>query len=148
MSFEIKLYENHSEENRLDKDITMISTLTGTLRGETSILRPKILVEIDDSISMPTNANYMVIEKFGRMYFITDITNVRTGIYQISGRVDVLSTYADQIRECKGIIKRSENDWNTYLNDGVFKTYQIPQTVCKYFTTGFATTPQYVLTTI
>jgi len=143
--FDILLQVNHSENNRVDKDITAIQTLTGTLREETSILTPKFLCE---TTLFPSNANYMTIESFGRKYFITDIKSVRTGLYEISGRVDVLATYADQIRECKGIIKRSENDWNTYLDDGSFKTYQIPMTLVKHFPTGFSGTPTYVLTTI
>lgn len=145
MSFHVKLQTNASEENKLDKDITDIIDLEGVLRDASSIMRPSILVEL---ASIPTNCNYMTITEFGRKYFVTDIVAVRDGIYQISGRVDVLSSFASQIRACKGIIKRSENNWNTYINDGTFKTYQVPQTVCKEFTTGFATTPQYVLTTI
>ena len=145
MSFDIKLYTNNSEENRVDKELTDITTLTGTLRAQSSIIDPVIIAELE---TVPKQANYMYIAEFGRYYFIKNIVCVRTGVYEITAHVDVLTSFADQLRECRGIIRRSENDWNTYLNDGVFKTYQIPQTVCKYFTTGFATTPQYVLTTI
>lgn len=144
MSFHIILQTNASEENRVDKDVTDIIDLEGTLRDQSSILNPKILVELD---TMPAACNYMTIAEFGRKYFVTDIVSVRNGVYQIVGRVDVLSSYATQIRACKGIVKRSENDWNTYLNDGSFKTYQVPLTVCKAFSTGFSRTPQYVLTT-
>lgn len=137
MAFTIVLQRNDSESNRLTKTLTDILSLSGTLKTETSIIDPVILVEAD--LSTLTGCNYCTIQAFGRSYFVTNIRSIRNGLVEISCHVDVLSTYAAQIRANRAIVQRQENDWNLYLNDGVFKTYQNPQTVTKVFPAGFGT---------
>lgn len=141
MSFDIVLQTNNSEDNRLTKDLTDIITLSGTLRDSCSILEPVIMIATD---SIPTTANYMTIAEFGRSYFIRDITSVRNGLYQISAHVDVLSTYAEQLKACGGIVQRQENDWNLYVDDSAFWVYQNPYVLTRQFPSGF-TTQEFVL---
>ena len=69
---------------------------------------------------------------------------VRNGLWQISGHVDVLSTYKDAILQNRAIIQRSESNYNLKLNDGLFKTQQNPRITTIPFGTGF-TTSNYVL---
>lgn len=133
--FNITLQINNSEKNRLDKSITDLVTLTGTLRAETSIIDPVIVVEGD--LSSFVNCNYMTIDSFHRKYFVNNIRSIRNGLFEITAHVDVLTTYAPQIRENSAIIARQEKKWNLYLNDGVFKTYQNPHIVTKAFPSGF-----------
>ena len=136
MSFQIKLGRNQSEENRLSKNITSITTVTGVLKDETSILRPVVLIQCD--LADVRKVNYMEIPSFGRKYFVTNIESVRQGLVAISGRVDVLSTYNSKIRSNTGIIRRQEKNWNLYLNDGVLKVYQNPKVQTKNFPSGFS----------
>lgn len=126
---------NNSEKNRLDKSITDITSLTGTLRDETSVIDPVIIIEGD--LSSYVNCNYMTISDFNRSYFVNNIRSIRNDLFEISAHVDVLSTYKDQIRQNSAIIARQEKKWNLYLNDGVFKTYQNPFIVTKAFPSGF-----------
>ena len=137
MSFTIKLGKNASEENRLTKQVSTILTVTGTLKEDTSILEPVIIIECD--LSNVRKVNYMEIPAFGRKYFVTNIRSIRNGLVEFSGRVDVLSTYNSQIRANTGIIKRQEKNWNLYLNDGVLKVYQNPKVQTKNFPSGFST---------
>ena len=116
MSFDITLQKNLSERNKLDKSITDMLTLTGTLKKETSIIDPVIMIEGD--LTLYYDVNYCTIPAFGRSYFINNITSIRNGLFEISCHVDVLSSYKTQIRANKAILKRSENNWNLYLNDG------------------------------
>lgn len=132
---DITLQINNSEKNRLDKSITDIVTLSGTLRDQTSIINPVIVIEGD--LSSFVNCNYMTISAFNRSYFINNITSINNNLFEISAHVDVLSTYKSQIRENSAIIARQEKKWNLYLNDGVFKTYQNPYIVTKAFPSGF-----------
>lgn len=132
---DITLQINNSEKNRLDKSITDIVTLSGTLREQTSIINPVIVIEGD--LSSFVNCNYMTISAFNRSYFINNITSINNNLFEISAHVDVLSTYKSQIRENSAIIARQEKKWNLYLNDGVFKTYQNPYIVTKAFPSGF-----------
>lgn len=137
MSFQILLQVNISEKNRLDKDVTTISTLNGVLKNETSIINPIILVEGD--LSSYVNCNYMHIPVFGRSYFVSNIRSIRRNLFEITAHVDVLSTYKSSIRANSAIIRRQENNWNLYLNDGVFRVYQNTMVLTKDFPSGFST---------
>lgn len=142
MAFNITLQTNASERNALDKSITNIITVSGELKTETSIIDPVIIIECD--LSIVTNCNYMTISAFGRSYFVNNIRSIRNGLVEFSCHVDVLSTYKTAIRGNTAIIRRQENTWNLYLNDGLFKVYQNPNVLTKAFPSGF-TTQEFVL---
>lgn len=136
MAFTIDLMVNHSEMNRVTKDTSTIISVAGELKQETSIIDPVILFA--GSLSSLANCNYMYIASFNRYYFVTNIKSIRNGLIEISGHVDVLSSYASEIKSCIGIIERQANDWNLYLNDGTFKVYQNSLVVTKNFPSGFS----------
>lgn len=142
MSFDIVLLRSNSEKNRLTKDTETIMTVSGFLREGTSIIDPVIKIECD--ISDVVGCNYLSIPIFGRKYFVNDIRSIRNRLFEFSCHVDVLSTYADAIRENTGIIKRQENEWNLYLNDGTLNVYQNPNVLTRAFPSGF-TTQEFVL---
>lgn len=137
MAFQVLLQTNNSEKNKLDKDLATISTISGTLKNETSIIDPVILIEVD--LTNLINCNYITIPVFGRSYFVTNIRSIRRNLVEVSAHVDVLSSFASQIRNNAAIIRRQENRWNLYLNDGVFKVYQNPMVLTREFPTGFST---------
>lgn len=137
MSFNIVLQTSSSEKNRLDKSLTTLGTLTGTLRQDTSIIDPVFQVEGD--LSSYVNANYCTIEAFGRSYFINNIRSLRNNLFEIACHVDVLSSFKTQIRTNKAIMHRSERNWNLYLNDGTLKMTQRPEKiVTQQFSNGDA----------
>lgn len=142
MSFDIVLMRSNSEKNRLTKDTETIMTVSGFLREGTSIIDPVIKIECD--ILDVVGCNYLSIPIFGRKYFVNDIRSIRNRLFEFSCHVDVLSTYADAIRENTGIVKRQEKEWNLYLNDGTFKVYQNPNVLTRAFPSGF-TTQEFVL---
>lgn len=142
MSFSIVLQRNASEKNKVDKTLTTITTMTGTLKNETSIIDPVIIFE--GALSNLKNCNYCTISEFGRSYFVNNIRSVRNGLIELACHVDVLSTYKSQIREQFAIVKRQQENWNLYLNDGSFKVYQNPMVLTKQFPAGF-TTPSFVM---
>ena len=135
MAFDVVLKRNDSEIISLTKETFVIATLSGVLKDGTSIIDPSIIVEA--SLSDIKQANYATIREFGRSYFINDIVSFREGLVQLNCHVDVLSSFADQIRANKGIIFRQEDEWNLYLNDGVLEVYQNPYVVTKEFPSGF-----------
>ena len=140
--FEIALQVNTSEKNKLDKNIITLGTVTGSLKMGTSIIDP--IITFEGNLSSFINCNYMTIATFGRSYFVTNIRSIRANTFEITAHVDVLSTYAAQIRSNTAVVHRQENLWNLYLNDGVFKVYQNPQVLTKAFPSGF-TTQEFVL---
>lgn len=138
----ITFYTNNSEKNALTKSLTQIVRLDGTLKDGTSIIDPSVLCyNIDRFIP---DINYFYIDETGRYYFLNGVEVVRTGLWQISGHCDVLSTYKDAILANRAIIARSESNYNLKLNDGLFKTQQNPRITTIPFGTGF-TTSNYVL---
>lgn len=142
MAFDILLQQNNSERNRLTKEISDLFTVSGELKTETSIIDPVIMIECD--LPAVTGCNYMSIPAFGRSYFVNNIRSIRTGLVEFSCHVDVLSSFAEQIKKNTAIVRRQENNWNLYLNDGSFKVYQNPNVLTKAFPSGF-TTQEFVL---
>lgn len=140
--FTVKLQVSDSEKNRLTKTVTDVLSLDGYLKAKTSIIDPVIVIECD--LNTVKNCNYMTVSAFGRSYFINNIVSVSSGLVEFSCHVDVLSSFASQIRANSAIIKKQENDWNLYLNDGTFKVYQNPMVLTKAFPSGF-TTQEFVL---
>lgn len=140
----IILYTNNSPENQLTKDTTEITGFTtAVLKESTDILNP--VFRIAGATWAEVNAcNYIICPELGRGYFVRDITSVRDGVFEFACHVDVLSSFADSIRQQTAVIHRQENQWNLYLDDGIFKTYQNPHIVVKKFPSGF-TTQSFVL---
>lgn len=126
MSFAVILYTNSSSTRVVDKQLTVVLNVTGSLRDGASVLDPEIMVETDLSDTQLGAINYMYVEAFHRYYFVTDMRMETTGLWSISGHVDVLMTYRAQIRNQNAIVARQEGMYNMYLDDGWFSAYQKP----------------------
>lgn len=148
MSFAIQIGRSKSETNSINKSVTWIRTIEGTLKNETSIIDPEIMIEVKDEISLPslTTCNYLYIERFKRYYFIRNVRSVRNNIAVISAHVDVLYTYGDEIKKNQGLILRSASNFSKMLDDGTFKIYSNPHIVTKKLTgETFASNPKFIL---
>lgn len=135
MAFDIGLYNNTQELNRIKKNPTLVRTLTGTLRDETDIVDPEILIEYDGTL---TDVNYMKIQQLNRWYFITKIESVRTKLWRIYAHCDVLYTYSDAILGTEAVVARSESKWNLFINDSMFKVYSNPRIQIANFPNKFS----------
>lgn len=135
MSFTITLQKNTSDERTIGKEITNIATMTGTLRDESSIIDPVILISAN--VSDLVGCNYMTISTFGRSYYIRDITSVRNNLVRITGHVDVLESFKAEILANNAIVSKQKIDWNLYLDDGTFRVYNNMRVQCKKFPDGF-----------
>lgn len=142
MSFNITLYVNTSENNRLEKSISRLTTFSGDLRSECSIIDP--IITFEENLSQFVGANYLYIPSFQRYYFIRNIRSIRSNLVEVTAHVDVLMSFASAIKANRAIIKRNANKWNLYLNDGSLKCYQNPMILTKAFPGGF-TTQEFVL---
>lgn len=116
----ITLYQNMSPANYVNKTLQLVDTIDGTLRKPTSIINPVITIARE----LPTGFNYAQIASFGRYYFVKGIASEYGKLVTISMHVDVLMTYAADIRAARAIVKRNEFKWNLYLDDGLFRSYQ------------------------
>lgn len=152
------LYNNYSENNKLDKNIVKIIELNGTLREASSIINPSILIELNPSTlneyvvynsnkyvnyngikitwesfiyDYVLSANYGYIPEFNRYYFISDIISIRNNIWRLNMHVDVLMSYAKEIKKLKALIKRNEFDFNKLIVDDLVN-YQYDKDI-KYY---------------
>ena len=129
----INLYNNTSPSNYVNKSISLVESLTGTLRNPTSIIDPVIIIER----ASPIGFNYVQIPEFSRYYFIKGVSSEHNGLLAISMHVDVLMTYKSNIAASRAVVRRQENRYNTYLDDGIFKVYQNPKHKIIKFPNGF-----------
>lgn len=144
MSFTIELYKNNSDDIVVDKKLSLITTLIGDLKTDTSIIDP--IITIEATMEDVSNLNYIKIADFKRSYFVIGIKSLRTNIWEISCHVDVITSFASEIRANKAIISRQENNWNLFLNDDSIRCYQNPHIITKEFPKGFTTTsPSFIL---
>lgn len=134
MSFTIQIQRNESPLNKIGKRIVDIKSLYGSLKNETDIINPKILVDVNFSDIKYTN--YLTIPEFNRKYFIDEIVAVRDNMLMISAHVDVLESFGNLIKENTAVVLRQENDFNLLLNDGVFKAQQNPRIFLRDFPSG------------
>lgn len=126
----IVLYNNKSENKKVDKELETIKTMDGSLRDECSVEDPSVLIEA--SAEEIGRTNYFYIDSFDRYYFLTDAVSVRNGLWRISGHSDVLSNNKEEIRALNGLVSRSE-DGNYYLVDSERVMYANPHVVYKKF---------------
>lgn len=134
-TFNIHLMNNTDELNKITKNPTTVRTLTGTLREETDIVDPEINIEFDGTLR---DCNYMHIPELNRYYFITKIESIRNKVWRIYAHCDVLKTYSEGILGTECVVARSENRYNLYLNDAMFKVYANPRLQIANFPNKFS----------
>ena len=140
----VTLCSNNDEKNVIDKVLSMYNNVNGVLRDASSIIDPVITVEIEN----PSNYNYAIIPDFNRHYFITNITSIRNGLWQIEMHVDVLKSFADQIKSCRAILANSETTNATpYMEGDLFRSLVKDKTDIIKFQHGLLESGEYILIT-
>lgn len=135
----IVLGKNNSPNHQINKNVSTITTLTGTFRDSVNIISPTVRIEYNNPITF----NYVYISAFARRYFVTDINIVRKGILDVSLRVDPLDSFATEILNNAAIIDKQENNYNLYLNDDSLKMRQDPLVTLLKFPSGMFENNQY-----
>lgn len=140
----IVLCENKSEKNKINKSLTSGITLSGTLRNESNVVTPSIVINIDN----PTIYNYAYIEDFKRYYFITDYISLRMGIWQLNLKSDVLMSFKDSILNSNSLINKTESvGKNNYLSGNNWVNSCKTKTDIISFSNGLLNEGQYILIT-
>ena len=141
---EIVLYITGSEPNALYKTLQNGVTLLGSLRGESSVVNPNILVEIDN----PSQYNYCFIPEFNRYYFISDMVSVRTNLWRLQCVVDVLMSFQEQILDLNVIINNDTSpDDERYFSGEQWQTSVKTKTDVITFPAGLLDSGEYILIT-
>ena len=128
----IKLYNNKSRANKINKVLDNEASFTGEFIEDTSMEGPTFTLEVADDTAF-TNYNYAYIEEFEKYYFIVNKTIEEANIIRLNLAPDVLMTYKAQLVNCPAIISRASQLWNLYLQDSSRQTQQNQNTYIKEF---------------
>lgn len=118
----INIQRNNSPNNKIGKSLTNVLTLTGTLKSQTSVVRPTILIQAN--VSTIAGCNYMTIPEFGRSYYIEDVVSVTNDTCSITGRCDPLESFKEEIWNSGAIIAKSQTAAQHHLDNGLYKVRQ------------------------
>lgn len=144
---QISLFTCNAEYNRVNKGAFLNNrfSINGSLRNESSVIDPVILIEKTNPAKY--NYNYMYIEEFNRWYFINDIISIRNNVWEIHAHVDVLYTWYADIGNMECIIDKVENAnaANMYFDDGAFVLDCRRDVELKEFPNGFNENGAYIL---
>ena len=140
---DIIFYTNESPKNKIGKTLTLTYTYTGTLRAECSVTRP-VFHLVADAIS----GNYFYVQDFGRYYYVKEITAVRNGLWEVRGQVDVLESYAAEIKAQTVILAdTSAAGGDPYVNNDVYVTKVKKKTDIVNFPSGLLSDGEFILIT-
>ena len=118
-------YQNKSDDRKVNKTVTLKKTITGVIiKEDTSIIRPVLEMHYYSEIM---TCNYLLIEDWGRYYYIDNITLAAGQRLIIQCREDVLMTNKTQIYKSSAFVQRSEKEHaNMYINDQLFLSTNKP----------------------
>ena len=137
----IYLYNNESPANKIIKDITLLATLTGAMRGESNVVSP--VIRIENSV-FPV-FNYAHIPDFERYYYLRDVREVRANIWDIYLQSDPLMSF--NLGSVSGILVEGANDGNNYLEHRHFVRNVKTKTNILAFGSGLLNSGEYILIT-
>ena len=112
---DINFYQNTNDKRVISKTLGTATTKAGCqLIEPTDILNPSFTIDIDTSLYA---YNYVYIAYFGRYYYIDNITVLDGVRMLVTCSVDVLMSFATQIKNCTVNSRRNEKNYNMYLPD-------------------------------
>lgn len=139
----VKLYINESNNNVLNKKITLISEDNILLKDNVDVYKPIIKIKKP----LLNNCNYVYIVDFKRYYYITNKKSINTDVMELSLKCDVLMSFKNDILNSKGLIIKSENLINNYINSDIYVNDVREKTRVINFENGFNDAPEFILIT-
>ena len=142
----IKLHFNSSVNRCVNKTLDSGHELSGTLREETSIIRPEITIKSDIPL---IRYNYAYIPEFKRYYYISNIESIRQNLWKLYLEVDPLMSFRADILALKVVVSKQSLTINgdEYIDDGSLVTDNLMFKTIYNFPNGFNNTGEYILIT-
>lgn len=107
---ELKLFQNKSSENTINKDLTLITTKNINLKQSTNLYQT-FLVFKNDGITDYSKINYA--EMLNKFYFVSHETLQNNSLIRLELKEDVLETYKDNILNSSADIIEKSTPNNT-----------------------------------
>lgn len=113
---DIKLLKTADPPHKLNKTFTEIATITATLKDDTNIMRPIIMLSPS---YFSTACNYCYIPDFKRYYYINGKGIAVGKLILLTLEIDVLMSWQESIKASNVIASRSTNKGNKLLPDSI-----------------------------
>lgn len=113
----VKIYNNESNKNIVNKKIEEIQKITFKFKDDTDITEPILILKSYKS------GNYCYIPDLKRYYYINRIELMNGGYYKLYLEIDVLMSYKDEIINAKwysvngvNVTMPNEIDYNSLVD--------------------------------
>ena len=127
----IRLLNTSDDKRKLNKSFSVIKdNINYNKMDRTDIISPTYNVEFFDNIY---NTNYLYDDTTKRYYYVNNIEMDSGGLVNLYCDVDVLMSFATEIKKVTATVDRNESTKNGYLVDSRYKTYAYEQIVAKRF---------------
>lgn len=93
--------------------------VTATAKGDISVISPVLILNFTDM----TEINYCYITELNRYYYIKNFTYLTGKRIQLNLEIDVLMSYANEIKALKVNVLRYSAIRPTYISDGRIPLY-------------------------
>lgn len=119
-------FEGRFTKVKKPRNSTLVPNVTGStvelvLRDGTSVVNPVFTLRTSgDGMVSPEELmqyNYCYIPAFHRYYFISNIAEISTNIWQVACECDVLATFRDDIVNTRAFVKYAQSKYNQTLVD-------------------------------
>lgn len=99
--------------------LTVRGSFEGFLRDGSNLLNPSFTIDTTNILldAILPLVNYFYVTEWNRYYYITDLSVISNKLWSLSGHVDVLYTYQQQIKANSAIIARQEYQYNLEIMD-------------------------------
>lgn len=121
------LYTQNSENNALEKDITLVNIIAGKFNHSIGVKSLNV-----DVVNIDMNFNYVYIPSLHRYYYVDSVEIVSNDVRRLMLKEDVLMSWKTLIRSQQGFISRSEK----LSNDFYLKDDRLPledKITCTYY---------------
>lgn len=136
------LYKTTSPKNQLTKNLTDATTISCTLKISKSVTDPVFITGYSASLMGYT---YAYIADWGRYYFIESIEVSPGQELVLHLHVDVLATYATQIKASTARIVRSASNYDKYIADSMIINKAQTKITQKKLGSGFTGANKYYI---
>ncbi|MBR6402936.1 MAG: hypothetical protein IKS48_06085 [Eubacterium sp.] len=121
------------------KAINGATDITINYKDDTDLINPVFTFAANKRIQ--NNINYLFVQEMHRWYYVDDITYSQHMI-ELHCTVDVLTSFAAEIKEQYAIVIRQQENYNMYLTDDKIRTDAQSRILTYPFRGGFGTTLQ------
>lgn len=125
---ELKLFQNKSSENTINKDLTLITTKNINLKQSTNLYQT-FLVFKNDGITDYSKINYA--KMLNKFYFVSHETLQNNSLIRLQLKEDVLETYKDNILNSSADIieKSTPNNMRNIKTSKEVETFKLKSSV-------------------